>query len=135
MKPRDKDAKYAESGVSLFSSTVCRQGPSRLILLLGLGFALVLVAISPVQTALAASLNGNVLNNADFETGSLPNWKKWGYPRSTVMTMNCCNHTPGGAWSAFIVPDGKYVELQQEFLVGDGQPILPNNRYHLEGWV
>ncbi len=85
----------------------------------------------------ASAENLNLLGNWDFESGSLaPYWKKWGYPASTAMVLNCCAHTPGDAWSGYIVPNGKWVELQQELTVGgDGYPLHPGGIYTLQAWV
>ncbi len=83
------------------------------------------VSSSSVPVALAQG--PNLVGNPGFETGSLLPWRKWGYPRSTVITLNCCGHS-GSSWSAWVVPDGRYVELQQDI------SVVPRRTYILTAW-
>ncbi len=140
MKIHSTNTNATASNLSRFAFALRRHRSSLLVSLLSLSFALFLVTVVPAQPIHAATLVGNVLGNADFETGSLSPWVKWGYPRSTVMVLNCCSHTPGTSWSAYIVPDGRYVELQQNLTVGPPTQVplpqvIAGNPYHLQAWV
>jgi hypothetical protein len=95
--------------------------------------AVFLWASSPAPIAYAQG--SNPIQNPGFETGSLSPWVKWGYPRSTVNVWRNYNHTPGGSWSGYIIPDGRYVELQQSLGVSASGPIIPNHSYDLSAWV
>lgn len=97
-----------------------------------------------VASAQSASANGNQLWNPGFESGSLTSgfpswnnqWVKFGYPRSVVGVQNCCNHMSVGGWSGYIVPNGRYVELQQNPTVCQtGCTVVAGNQYYLEAWV
>ncbi len=92
-----------------------------------LGITLFIWGNTPTPVAFAA-YSANLLQNPSFETGSLiPGWQKWGYPISVVRVQNCC--ASDGSWSAFVQPNGRYVELQQTLSVFQG------NQYHLQAWV
>jgi len=89
---------------------------------------ILLLGIFVFQWTISPALaQGGLLGNPGFETGSLPPWVKWGYPRSTVMALNCCGHS--GSWSAWVVPDGRYVELQQNV------SVTPRRTYNLTAWA
>lgn len=105
---------------ALLSSVICHRRILSIILLLSI--FLFLLTISPVLAQ-----GPNLVVNPGFESGILQPWLKWGYPRSTVMTLNCCGYS--GSWSAWIVPDGRYVELQQNI------SVTPRRTYDLTAWV
>ncbi len=97
------------------------------------GITLFLWTSSPVSIAFAQSGN-NQTQNANFETGSLdPYWVKWGYQRSSVNVWQQYNHTPNGSWSGYIIPDGRYVELQQVWR--GNLPVVSGHRYYLSAFV
>ena len=50
-------------------------------------------------------------------------------PISVVGVQNTDNHTPDGSWSGYIIPNGRYVELQQNLTVRWG------SQYHLQAYV
>lgn len=116
--------------VRLASSFLRRCKMSHIILLLGI--VVFLWTSSNTLIAFAQSY-GNLLQNANFETGSLSPWVKWGYPRSTVNVWASYNHTPNGSWSGYIIPDGRWVEMQQVWT--GNLPVTPGHRYYLGAFV
>ena len=69
----------------------------------------------------------NLLQNANFESGSLSPWFK--FPSSApgiVAVESCCgNQTPGGTWDGYIQPQGQYVEMAQNV------SVIPGKKYRL----
>lgn len=91
------------------------------VLLLG-----VVIFLGTVTVVLAQ--NPNLVVNPGFESGDLlPGWQKWGYLISDVLVRQCCSHS--GAWSAYVSPNGRYVELQQNITV------TTRRTYRLQAWV
>jgi len=80
---------------------------------------------------IANSTITNLLQNPTFETGQLSPWAQ--YPATApgvVGVESCCaNHTPGGTWDAYLLPNGQYIELYQKV------SVTPGNAYTLEAWV
>ena len=73
----------------------------------------------------------NLLQNANFETGSLSPWSKSpGTAPGIVAVESCCaNQTPGGTWDGYIQPQGQYVEMLQKVT------LIPGKRYRLAATV
>jgi serine protease len=69
----------------------------------------------------------NLLQNANFETGSLSPWFKFpsAAPGIVAVESCCANQTPGGTWDGYIQPQGEYVELTQKV------NVIPGKRYRL----
>lgn len=96
-----------------------------------LGVAVLLWAVSTSLTTFAQT--GNLIQNANFETGNLAPWARFVYnpndPGIVKVEPCCANHTPGGTWNAYIQPQGQYVEMYQWV------PVSANRRYRLGAWV
>jgi hypothetical protein len=75
---------------------------------------------------------GDLIQNADFESGSLSPWVK--YPPSAPGTVGvtndpCCNHTPGGHGSGYIKPGNAFIEIFQNV------NVQPGTEYILNAWI
>jgi hypothetical protein len=112
-----------EAGSALSAVLHWRKG-ALLTLLLAI-LALLQLASAPAAWA----FNFNLVYNAGFESGQLnKGWVKWGYPIS-VVGVDGSNRTPDGAWSGYIQPQGRYVELQQNIT------LIWGVEYHLQAYV
>ncbi len=112
-----------DKSLSFLLSVLHRRRLLSIILLLGT----VAFLWTSSSTLIAFAQSGNLIGNPGFESGILDPWQKWGYLISDVLVRQCCGHT--GAWSAYVAPNGRYVELQQNI------PVTTRRTYELTAWV
>jgi hypothetical protein len=105
-----------------------------LLLLFSLALFLLMAGSAPRVEA----ETGDLVQNADFESGSLLPWVTYFAPGGSgntgVTNDACCNHTPGGRWSGYIKPQTGFIEIYQNIPVTPGK-IEPSKSYYLLAWI
>ena len=80
-------------------------------------FSLALFSLMAGSAPRVEAETGDLVQNADFESGNLSSWVTYCAPggsgNTRVTNDACCNHTPGGRWSGYIKPQTGFIEIYQ----------------------